>query len=293
MPLPSSGPISLSQVAVELGRSSTATTSMGETAVRTLFQVPSGQISMSDGYGKSNTFAFTISSSTTNANLRTLAVNAGWPGSNNVSATIASGVVMTADGTGVSALTIDGAFPQGVTLINNGVIVGRGGDGGAGGTSSPGAPTQGAVGLAGGPALLVQVPVSINNAGTIAGGGGGGSGGNGRGSGSFPTAPRSAGGGGGGGRSSFTNSNGGAGGPGPVQAQPGTAGTYSGAGIGGENARQGPNPGTGGPGGDWGAAGNPAPSAFGSNTPGAAGSAVSGNPQISWIAFGTRLGPIS
>ncbi len=62
MPLPSSGPISLSQVNTELGLSSTATISMGNSNVRTLFGVPSGAISMSNGYGKANQFAFTISS---------------------------------------------------------------------------------------------------------------------------------------------------------------------------------------------------------------------------------------
>jgi len=55
MPLPSSGPISLSQVNVELNLSATATISMNQANVRGLFQKPSGAISMSNGYGKSNT----------------------------------------------------------------------------------------------------------------------------------------------------------------------------------------------------------------------------------------------
>jgi hypothetical protein len=44
----------MSQVSVELGRASTATTSLGETAVRTLAGVSSGAIAMSNLYGKSN-----------------------------------------------------------------------------------------------------------------------------------------------------------------------------------------------------------------------------------------------
>ena len=54
MTLQSSGAISLSNVNVELGRSSTAQISLGETAVRNLAGVASGAISLSNLYGKSN-----------------------------------------------------------------------------------------------------------------------------------------------------------------------------------------------------------------------------------------------
>lgn len=55
MALPSApASISLNDVNVELGLSGTATITLNDAAVRTLFGVPSGQISMSDGYGKSN-----------------------------------------------------------------------------------------------------------------------------------------------------------------------------------------------------------------------------------------------
>lgn len=54
MTLQSSGPISLGNVAVELGRTSTTTTSLGEAAVRTLAGVASGPVSLSNLYGKSN-----------------------------------------------------------------------------------------------------------------------------------------------------------------------------------------------------------------------------------------------
>jgi hypothetical protein len=54
MTLQSSGSISLGQVNTELGRSATATISLGESAVRTLAGIASGTISLSDLYGKSN-----------------------------------------------------------------------------------------------------------------------------------------------------------------------------------------------------------------------------------------------
>lgn len=60
MTLPSSGTISMSQVDVELGYSSSATISLNDTAVRTLFGKSSGTISMSDGYGKSSGFTVNV-----------------------------------------------------------------------------------------------------------------------------------------------------------------------------------------------------------------------------------------
>ena len=58
MALPSAGnPISLQQVNVELDLTATATINMGGSNVRTLFDVSSGAIDMSDGYGKSNNVA--------------------------------------------------------------------------------------------------------------------------------------------------------------------------------------------------------------------------------------------
>ena len=57
MTLPASGAISLNNVNVELGLSGTTSINMNQASVRTLFGVASGAISMSDGYGKSNTIA--------------------------------------------------------------------------------------------------------------------------------------------------------------------------------------------------------------------------------------------
>lgn len=53
MTLPASGVITMAQVNTELGLSSTANITLNDTAVRNLFGVTSGAISMSNGYGKS------------------------------------------------------------------------------------------------------------------------------------------------------------------------------------------------------------------------------------------------
>lgn len=53
MPLPSSGPLSLSQVNVELGKASTTPVSLNDADVRTLAGKPSGAISFADLLGKS------------------------------------------------------------------------------------------------------------------------------------------------------------------------------------------------------------------------------------------------
>lgn len=58
MALVASGAIAFSDVNVELGFSSTATIALNDAAVRTLFNISSGQISMSDGYSKSASLGF-------------------------------------------------------------------------------------------------------------------------------------------------------------------------------------------------------------------------------------------
>lgn len=303
MTLPT-GTISLSQVNVELGLSATAAISLNDAAVRALAGVPSGQIGMNNLQGKSNAFAYTIASNQNNLDLRSNALANGWNGSSTLTVTVASGVTISATSNGSYAMTISGSFPGGLTLINSGAIQGMGGAGGTG-------PTVDGynAGAAGGPGLLVQSAVSINNVGRIAGGGGGGASG-------LTSVPlkgtNSWAGGGGGGRSGTTNSSGG--GAGPIAGgllpnpEPGQSGTISSAGAGGRGSTRtsSNNPyvlttdvalGAAAAGGDWGAAGVTInTTSFGNPLTipgGAGGAAVAGNSNITWIATGTRLGAIT
>lgn len=307
MPLPASGPISFNNINVELGVSGTTQASLGQTSYRNLAGVPSGQISMSNFYGKANQFAFTISSNQTNANLRTLAVNAGWNQASKVVATIGSGVYISSNSTGTPALTVNGSFPGGVELVNSGFVVGMGGNGANGGYNPGVGPSvaalSGANGSSGGLALSASVAITINNAGTIAGGGGGGGGGGGNYNFLGKGYSNGAGGGGGGGRSSnAANSSGGTrSATSWAGSATGGAGTVSAAGSGtaGSSGSGGGAAGSGGGGGAWGSSGSSGQTATNGTTRGnggsggGAGGAVTGNSNITWAATGTRLGSIT
>lgn len=169
MTLQSSGLIKLTQIQTELGGANPI--SLSEYYLGGLYtqanntDVPtSGVISFSDLYNAERGFAFTISSSTQEANLNTLATAAGWDGSAILIANVASGVYLWSDNTANPGLLINVAN---CIVINSGYIIGRGGNG----ASYSGS------GQAGGPAINVTsagTTIQNNSGAYIAGGGGGG-----------------------------------------------------------------------------------------------------------------------
>lgn len=195
MALPGSGPISLGNntgdtTTISANRELTKaspyqqTISMNDSDLRTLAGVPSGTISFANLIGKAYTF-FVSFAGGTNVDLRTTAIASGWDGVRPLVVTNTGNI--TSASTGSYALTISGSFPNGVSFINNGTIVGRGGAGANGASIDQtnsrgfwsGYPRYAAAGGAGGPALNAATAVTITNNGTIAGGGGGGGGGSG------------------------------------------------------------------------------------------------------------------
>ncbi len=232
-----------------------------------------------------------------------------------VTVTINAGVVV--GSAGGAAFSTGAALPPGskIRLVNNGSIHGRSGEAGAGAAAGN---IAGAPGAAGGDAIQLLMPMTIDNAsGNIFGGGGGGGGGGGV-IGPYNVAGPSAGGGGGSGRGSgaVSGAAAGTGQSGGTAPQAGGAGSSAGAGAGGNGGSKTQTAGTppfrgsseianggrGGNGGDWGAAGTAGNSGtwsyadydFGANdsgdggaggTGGAAGYAVRTNGHaLTWVA---------
>lgn len=299
MALPGSGPMSLAQLQTEFGGSNPISLSEyyrgGAYVTANNSSVPtSGQMSLSQFYGAVRQFAFTISSNySTPQNLRSLALAAGWNGSDFLLAT--NSAIISSNTTASAALTINGSFPNGVSFINNSYIIGMGGRGADGSYAAQ-------PGFAGGNALAVSSAVSITNNGTIAGGGGGGGAGtrwvwNGY----DRSSPGS------GGASGFT-----AAGEGyttgnvwserGIKAYPSSDsngdGIYETPGASFNWGWGGRLSSPGGRGGNWGSAGDAGGTVDGNYNysgyaGGAGGAAVSGNSNVTWIATGTRYGALA
>jgi hypothetical protein len=200
----------MAQINAEFGRGNNLNSYRGTqwyTAAGGSGTFSTGAISFSDFYGKqlaSPAFSFTISSHLDQANLRTLAVNAGWNQSTPVVATLASGYYIYSTVLGAAALTIDGSFPGGVTLINNGFIMGKGGNGGSAPPAALNTTGNGGTLQSGSLAIVLGVSCTIQNNSYIGGGGGGGGGGRSTGTSIYTSAGSMGGGGAGGGNGGGT-----------------------------------------------------------------------------------------
>lgn len=294
MALPLSGPLSLSQIQTEFGGTNPISLNEyyrgGAFVTSNNTNVPtSGVIRVSNFYGATKQFALVISSNySTPQNLRALVVAAGWNGTDAVLVT--NNAIISSNTTGTPALTINGSFPNGLVFVNNNYVVGMGGFGAQ--YDNPGSP--------GGAAMAVSTAVSITNNGTIAGGGGGGGAGSSWGwNGLIRSTPGS------GGASGLTQA--GAYGPiygggyGDVGGQPsqfnGATGMYSTPGASQNWGYGGRVSSYGGAGGTWGVqgqqGGSPDGGAGGGYLGGAGGACLTGVAFVTWLANGTRLGPIS
>jgi len=262
------------------------------------------------------TFTDTLTASSFDYNLKNRALASGWNGTAVLNATVTvetTGVLYPSSATSF-AFDTGGGFPAGssLTLINKGLIVGRGGNGGLGSAYALhcGWLSNGTTGSNGGPALLARHPITIANTGTIAGGGGGGGGGGTAAQNHYFEQFYASWGGSGGGGAGIPGGNGGpagwgcgsgtiAGGP---AASPGTS-TTGGAGTnwvvwiltGGKGGKGGDL----GQAGETGSTGTYAPTGYGGGYdfvyPGTAGGnpgyAVVGNNFVTWGVVGTVLGP--
>jgi hypothetical protein len=323
MAIPSSGPLSLDDIQTEFGGTNPidlseyyaggANVPPGTTGDSGPIPT-SGEIAVGEFYGSTNRVPIVINNTGTTLKADIYALASADP---TYSAGITD-VVYNNSGTlysdgPTSASLRTGTFASGdtVKIVNTGLIIGKGGDGGDGNPTSINYPSHVGPGAggAGGRALALQFPVTIDNTGgTIAGGGGGGAG-------AFSVAysvphpqgpnpkyspiPRTAGGSGGGGGAGINNGIGGAGGSGGTYAgNAGSNGTPTAGGAGGAANVNVPAPLqpfiVGGNGGNRGQAGSPKVAASPAFVAagGAAGQAIISNGNtITWINTGTINGP--
>lgn len=314
MPLPSSGPISFSDIQSQFGGTNPISLSeyyrgggfVTNTGVNNTIPT-SGAISVNNFY---NTYgrvpiAVTISANTNNYDAYASRTLSYIPGVSDLTYTINSGVVIGSANTSLNAFLISASFlsTDTVTVINNGTITGAGGNGGNGANFAPGNTTNGFAGGGGGTALSVARAVAITNNGTVAGGGGGGGGGGGSYFGRNAKSDDNIAGGGGGGGAGAVAGSGGAGGFAAGQennynGRAGGAGTLTAGGGGGSTSGGGYGAPTsyGGAGGSPGVAGAAGVSGQRGTSGGAGGAAgfyAVGNSNITWTVTGTRLGQVS
>jgi hypothetical protein len=252
------------------------------------------QMLLSSGAGGRKEVTYNITANTNNLNLLSYATSPSRPADTRYSAgndnwditfQVSPGVYVGSTSTTANSVITGAAGPTGwnpdvtLTLVNQGLILGKGGNGGRG--VGDGVPAT--AGQDGGTAVVAQRSITIQNANVIAGGGGGGGGANVLVS--EPVTGSITGGSGGGGGAGQQPGSGGAGGAAPISGLPGQAGTVSSGGGGGST----PNGIAGASGGGRGQAGL---SGAQTTSGGAAGYYAKGASNITWQATGTRQGQV-
>lgn len=306
MPLVSSGAISLADIAGEFG--GTVPHSMSEYFGKGNAPVIGNAIRMgSHFHGTSNRvqIALTISSNTNNYNIWNSKGGSYAAGNTDVTLTINSGVAVGSAGINSYALDTGTGWNANdtITIINNGTIIGKGGNAGNGGrinydskNNSFSGSTNGTAGERGGHALRLQTATSITNNSKIQAGGGGGGG-----SAGYTTL--------GGSQTYGRTGNGGGGGAGRNVGSGGAAGYWQGGSAYGGTGQAGPNGSLtaggntssqvgskGGAGGGAGAAGAAGANGTGISSPksggagGGRGNYITGNSNATWTVTGTRNG---
>ena len=186
MALQSSGAISLDDMHVEVGGTSGTTCSLNDADIRALINVSgSTQQSIQQYYGKSSETSLPTSGSTINGQVQLKEISASSYISSGGTLRIPSNMWVWSDSRTVAALTVD--IP--CTIINDGKIIGKGGQGGSGlrvkhlphpttaAYNSGYNTTDLGSGWDGGPAINVTssgVTITNSSGAYIAGGGGGG-----------------------------------------------------------------------------------------------------------------------
>lgn len=186
MAIKSSGSLALSEIQTEFGGSNPIGLSeyyRGGTYVPNISansNIPtSGQISISNFYSASRRYVINATltvSQTAGFNLWDWIVANYGSTSFPYDVTFNNNVLIRSNTSGVPSFTTGTGWPSGstITIVNNSEIIGRGGDGGAGGTIA--SPT-GSNGGAGGTAMSLSYPITLYNNFLIAAGGGGAGGG--------------------------------------------------------------------------------------------------------------------
>lgn len=188
MALQGSGAISLDDMHVEAGGTTGTQCSLNDSDIRAMISKADGaQASFSEYYNAASEvdIAITLSSNTNNYNIYSNRGASYSAGKSNITLTINSGVTVGSTSTGTPALDTGTGWSSGdtITIVNNGAVRGRGGNGGIGascGVNSSGSyvsSSSATAGGTGGTAFKAQFATTITNNGTFAGGGGGGGGG--------------------------------------------------------------------------------------------------------------------